>query len=89
MERIRTCRAAVLAVYAAEALLLAFALKMKVAAAGRAAGGGRSSRSAGGLRAGAAGYIGAGYAERAADFLGACLPQAGGASRLSRLKVLN
>lgn len=38
------CRAAVLAVYAAEALLLAFALKLKVAAAGREAGGGRSVR---------------------------------------------
>lgn len=46
------CRAAVLAVYAAEALLLAFALKLKVAAAGREAGGGRSVRS--GL--GTAGY---------------------------------
>ena len=33
-----------LAVYAAEALLLAFALKLKVAAAGREAGGGRSVR---------------------------------------------
>ncbi len=37
------CRASVLAVYAAEALLLAFTLKMKVAAAGRAADGGRGS----------------------------------------------
>lgn len=37
-----------------------------------------------------AGYVGAGYRERAADFLGACLPLPGAGSsisKLSRLKV--
>ncbi len=79
-------RAALLAVYAAEAMLLAFMLKMKVAAALRSAGGGSGSRPA----ASSVGYVGHGYAERAADFLGNCLPSPGAAAglyRIVRLKV--
>jgi hypothetical protein len=65
----RTClyalpsRAAVLAVYAAEALLLAFALKLKVAAAGREAGGGRTVRTGLGT---------AGYSSAIATVVAAC-----------------
>ena len=82
-------RAALLAVYAAEATLLAFTLKMKVASALRGAGGGSSSgRSR--PAASSVGYVGHGYAERAADFLGNCLPSPGagaGLYRIARLKV--
>ena len=77
------CRAALLAVFATQSLLLAFALKMKVAAALKGATGSRPSASS-------VGYVGAGYAERAVDFLGACLPSTGSSAplhRIARLKV--
>lgn len=72
-----------MAVYAAQALLLAFALKMKVSAALRGVGGARAAASN-------VGYAGAGYAERATDFLGSCLPSAASGApihRIARLKV--
>jgi hypothetical protein len=61
-------RAALLAVYAAQALLMAFALKLKVSAALK---GGR----VGGMPVANPGFVGGGTAARAADFLGACLPR--------------
>ena len=69
-------------------MLLAFMLKMKVAAALRGAGGGSGSGSR--PAASSVGYVGHGYAERAADFLGNCLPSPGSAAglyRIARLKV--
>lgn len=63
------CRTALLAVHAAQALLLAFALKLKVsrALAGQDGKGGPRLPVAGGLRPG-----GGFFAERAGGFLGAC-----------------
>ena len=64
------CRAALLAVYSAEALLLAFALKLKVSAA--TAGEGRPAlNSARPFRGGAS----AAQWDRAAGFLGSCMPR--------------
>ena len=64
------CRAALLTVYSAEALLLAFALKLKVSAA--VAGEGRPAlNSARPFRGGA----NAAQWDRAAGFLGSCMPQ--------------
>ncbi|KAK9824524.1 hypothetical protein WJX72_011089 [[Myrmecia] bisecta] len=69
-ERYQSNRAALMAIYAAEALLLAFALKMKVAAAlaGHRGPSSQSERHGPGMRSGGR------TAQRAAGFLGACLP---------------
>ena len=67
---ITACRAALLTVYSAEALLLAFTLKLKVSAA--TAGEGRPARnSARPFRGGAS----AAQWDRAAGFLGSCMPR--------------
>ncbi|KAK9827740.1 hypothetical protein WJX81_008185, partial [Elliptochloris bilobata] len=63
-------RAALMAVGAAQALLLAFALKLRATAAASAAGGRR-------IPARPALQVGSAYAERASGFLGACLPRGG------------
>ena len=64
------CRAALLAVYSAEALLLAFALKLKVSAA-IAGEGSPALNSARPFRGGAS----AAQWDRAAGFLGSCMPR--------------
>jgi hypothetical protein len=83
--RLPACRAAVLAVYAAESLLLAFALKLRVAAA---LAGQRGPRPAVPAAAAALGLDDAAF-QRAASFLGQCMPavaQSPGSGR-SALKV--
>ena len=64
------CRAAILAVYAAESLLLAFALKLRVGAALAGHRGGKGSVPAG---CAAMGLDDATF-HRAASFLGQCMP---------------
>lgn len=74
----KPCRAALLAVYSAEALLLAFAVKLRVSAARSAAA---PSLPDAGTRAAAVFRASNAYAKQAATFLGQCLPTASLAAR--------
>lgn len=71
---IPACRAALLAVYTAEALLLAFAMKLKITAAGSS---GKVAYSDTNFNAPKLLRVGNAYAEQAARFLGQCLPVSG------------
>ena len=68
------CRAALLAVYSAEALLLAFAMKLKITAAGSSS---RAEATDPNYHAIKVMRVGNAYAEQAARFLGQCMPVTG------------
>ena len=68
------CRAALLAVYSSEALLLAFAMKLKITSAVSHQGLGRPDPN---FHAAEVLRVGNAYAEQAASFLGQCMPASG------------